>query len=79
MELIQLFVSTLREIFVWLESPILLLGVSEPFDVIEYPVPMRNASRDFVDIVFFICLDITYFSKDFGEIGYRVVTGYKWF
>jgi len=70
-------VSTLREIFVWLESPILLLGVSEPFDVIENPVPTGDASLDFVHVVFFICLDVAYFSKYFGEIGYWAVSGYE--
>ena len=64
--------------FVWLESSILLLGVSKPFDVIENPVSTEDASLDFVHVVFLIFFDITYFQEDFGEIGYRAVSGYKW-
>ena len=79
-ELIYLFASTLREIFVWLESPILLLEVSEPFDVVEIPVPMGDASLDFVHVVFFICLHVAYFPMSFGEVGpgYWAVSGYEW-
>ena len=70
--------STLRDIFICLKSPILLLGVSEPFDVIENPVPVGDASLDFVHVVFFICLDVAYFLEDFGEIGYWTVSRYEW-
>jgi len=46
--------------------------------VIENPVPTGDASLDFVHVVFFICLDVAYFPKYFGEVGYWAVSGYEW-
>ena len=68
MKLILLFASSLREIFIWLESPTLLFGVSEPFDVIEDPVPKGDAPLDFVHVILFIRLDVAHFPEYFGEV-----------
>ena len=46
--------------------------------MIENPVPTGDASLDFVQVVFFICLDVAYFPDDFVEIGYRAASGYEW-